>query len=205
MMRQTLSRRATGRSSSARTGNSTEATPPTSSRPPRVEDPSLEPSTLTKKSGKENSVTLSSMPTDKLLQSVLDRMERLVILYTQEIDVLGVGDMHKFQMLQPEKIRLVRDCENGISQISVRKEEMGTCDEALKSRLLVTHNALQDLALQSKRSCEARSKSVRRIQERLLEAARATVNKNSNGYGRTGKLDSHLSAKPLATAINQAV
>ncbi|MDY0030148.1 MAG: hypothetical protein RBR86_09435 [Pseudobdellovibrionaceae bacterium] len=147
----------------------------------------------------------SGLPADRLLQSVLDKMERLVILYTQEIDVLSVGDMGKFQLLQPEKIKLVRECETGIEEISQRKEEMNNCDGVLKSRILASHDSLQELAEISKRQCDARIRSVRRIQERLLDAARDKINKSGKGYGRTGRIDAHLSAKPLATAINEAV
>lgn len=140
-----------------------------------------------------------------ILHHILERMDRLIILHTQELDFLSANDMKKFQEIQPEKIRLVRDCESGIEEIAKNTDGFNACDPALKKRLLNSHGTLRDLADKSKRACQSRSKSVQRIQERLLQAARLAVGKTEKkNYGRTGKTETPRQ-RPIATAINEAI
>lgn len=142
---------------------------------------------------------------DLVLNHVLERMERLIIIHTQELDYLSVGDMQKFQSIQPEKLRLARDCETGIEEISSRQEEMNACDTILKQRLLSTHDTLRDLAIQSKNACQSRANSMKRIQDRLLQAARHVVKKREQKtYGRNGQTTDSYN-RPIATAINEAI
>ncbi|GEM_PF-1482164 len=148
----------------------------------------------------------SADATEKLLNRVLEKMEKLILIYAQELDVLSVGDMAKFQSVQPEKLKLIRECELGVAEIAQRKEAVSKASYILKQRLISTHETLSELASQSKRACESRSKSMQRIQDRLLKAARLVVNQQGKkGYGRSGKsYDSH-SHRPVATAINEAI
>ncbi len=148
----------------------------------------------------------SADATEKLLNRVLEKMEKLILIYTQELDVLSVGDMAKFQSYQPEKIKLIRECELGVAEIANQKEAVAKSNTILKQRLLSTHKTLSELADQSKRACESRSKSMQRIQDRLLRAARLVVSQQGKkGYGRSGKSYDAHAHKPIATAINEAI
>ncbi|HPQ50187.1 MAG: hypothetical protein KDJ26_02105 [Alphaproteobacteria bacterium] len=152
-----------------------------------------------------HSAPVSAADPDRLIANVLEKMERLVVIYTQELDVLSAGDMARFQSLQPDKLKLIRDCELGIGEIAQRKDEIRASTSPLKAHLISTHDLLQDLALQSKRACESRAKSMKRIQDRLLDAARNVVNQSKKGYGRTGKARDITHQRPIATAINEAI
>ncbi|HNQ92892.1 MAG TPA: hypothetical protein PKI93_08195 [Alphaproteobacteria bacterium] len=142
---------------------------------------------------------------ERLLLSVLEKMEKLTVLFTQELDSLTANDMSKFQEIQPEKIRLIRDCESGVAEIEAKKETIALCNPVLKERLISSHAVLSDMAVQSKRACEARARSVKRIQNRLLQAARMMVNKDKKNYGRNGKIETSPKNRPVATAINEAI
>ncbi len=142
---------------------------------------------------------------ENLLLGVLERLERLCVVYTQELDSLSVNDMHKFQNLQHEKMRLIRDCENGVAEIRTRQDEVALCSPALKERVLSAHGVLNELAIQSQHACDIRAKSMQRIQDRLLYAARAMVEKSGKRYGHKGKLHDYAGNRPMATAINEAI
>jgi len=154
----------------------------------------------------ERAPTLPTIPqVERLLQSVLEKMEQLCVLYTQEIDSLSVGDMRKFQEVQPEKLRLVRECELGVAEIGSNKDIIARCNSVLRERVLSTHATLSQLAEISKNSCDSRIRSMKRIQNRLLQAARLMVNKDKKNYGRNGKVEAPHTARPVATAINEAI
>lgn len=142
---------------------------------------------------------------EHLLLGVLERLERLCVIYTQELDSLSVNDMHKFQNIQHEKMRLIRDCENGITEIRTRQSEVALCSPALKERVLKAHGQLNELAIQSQHACDIRAKSMQRIQDRLLHAARSMVEKSGKRYGHKGKLQDYAGNRPMATAINEAI
>lgn len=133
-------------------------------------------------------------------------MEQLSVLYTQELDSLSVGDMGKFSALQGEKLRLIKDCENGVAEIAARHDAVKLCNPSLRDRVLEAHAALTDLAKHSQSVCNSRARSMKRIQERLLDAARNIVNKNRKSYGRRGQSQTGGSHnRPVATAINEAI
>lgn len=142
---------------------------------------------------------------ERLLQSVMEKMEKLIVLFSQELDSLTANDMRKFQEVQPDKLRLIRDCEAGVAEIESKKDMIALCNPVLKERLISTHTTLSNLAEQSKIACESRARSVKRIQNRLLQAARLMVNKDKKNYGRNGKIETPAHNRPIATAINEAI
>ena len=146
---------------------------------------------------------LAPQQAENLLNNVMEKMEKLIVLFDQEQDSLVANDMRKFNDAQPEKLRLIRDCEMGVAEIQSQKEALDQCNPVLKDRLLSTHTMLSDIAEQSKRTYEARANSMKRIQERLLEAARTKIEQDSKHYGRNGK--TAPKTKPIATAINEAI
>ena len=68
--------------------------------------------------------------------------------------------MARFQSLQPDKLKLIRDCGIGHwHEIAQRKDEIRGEHITVKAHLISTHDLLQDLALQSKRACESVQKA----------------------------------------------
>ncbi len=154
---------------------------------------------------KSVTTTFSATEPEDLLQHVYERMEKLAMVYTQELEALSANDMRKFQEIQPEKLKLVSDCEVGIDEIGRRKESLAGCSIIMKERLKSMHSTLLQLAEQSAHACQLRANSMRRLQERLLHAARIMANETRSRYGRSGHMTAGARARPMATAINEAI
>lgn len=154
---------------------------------------------------KSVTTTFSATEPEDLLQHVYERMEKLALVYAQELDALSANDMRKFQEIQPEKLKLISDCEGGIDEIGRRKESLAGCSVIIKERLKTMHATLLQLAQQSAHACQLRAISMRRLQDRLLHAARIVANETRSRYGRSGHMTDAARARPMATAINEAI
>lgn len=142
---------------------------------------------------------------EKALLSMLSNMEALTALYHVELDAIELRDMKRFSDIQSEKNRLVQDCEVRMKDITLNHAFLKTINPALKERIVTTETELRDLASKSQRLCQIREESVRRVQKRLLDAARHLLEKEEtplyNNRGTTGLARN----KPVATAINEAI
>lgn len=141
---------------------------------------------------------------EQALLSMLGNMEELTELYKTELDAIELRDMQLFSELQPKKVRLVQDCENHMSQITSQVAVMKMVSPALKERIFTSEDNLRDLAVKSQRACKIRAESVKRVQERLLDAARLVMARDKTLYNKHGVTD-QSKGKPVSTAINQAI
>jgi hypothetical protein len=144
-------------------------------------------------------------PHEQALLTILSNMEELTALYKTELDILELRDMQKFAEIQPEKNRLVQSCEIHMNQILEQTAFLKTVSPAMKERIFIAENNLRDLASQSRRACEIRAASVKRVQDRLLDAARHILNRDKTLYDKQGKTADTSKTKPIATAINEAI
>lgn len=141
---------------------------------------------------------------EQALLSMIGHMEQLSSIYKVELDAIELRDMKLFSDIQAKKNQLVQDCEAHMSEISKNSALLKTISPALKERVLTAEDNLRELALKSQHVCSIRAKSVRRIQERLLEAARHIMMRDKTLYNKHGVTDSPRN-KPVATAVNQAI
>lgn len=141
---------------------------------------------------------------EQALLSMLNNMEELTALYKTELDAIELRDMQLFSELQPKKVRLVQDCEGHMSQITSQSGLLKSVSPALKERIFASEDNLRDLASKSQRACKIRAESVKRVQERLLDAARLILARDKVLYNKHGMTD-QTKQKPVSTAINQAI
>lgn len=141
---------------------------------------------------------------EKAVLGMLTNMEELSSLYVEELDAIELRDMQKFSDLQPVKDRLVKDCEARMSEISQQTPHLKTLSPALKERVMTAETTLRQLASKSQYACKIRAESVKRIQQRLLDAARYAVGSNQTHYDSNGKTDASR-GRPVATAFNEAI
>jgi hypothetical protein len=136
--------------------------------------------------------------------NMLGYMEDLTELYNEELNALTLRDMKKFTEIQPAKTRLVMSCEASMNEIQKQPALLKTISPALKERVFMAENTLSQLAQKSQRECQIRAESMRRVQQRLLDAARHLMNKDKNKYNNRGQAD-FAKVKATATAINEAI
>lgn len=141
---------------------------------------------------------------EQALLSMLNNMEELTEIYKAELDAIELRDMQLFSELQPKKVRLVQDCENHMTQITNQSALMKSVSPALKERIYASEDNLRELATKSQRACKIRAESVKRVQERLLDAARLILANDKTLYNKHGVTD-QTKMKPISTAINQAI
>ncbi len=139
---------------------------------------------------------------EQALLSMLNNMAELTELYKVELDAIELRDMQLFSQLQPQKVKLVQDCENHMNQITKQSALMKSVSPALKERIFTSEDTLRDLANKSQRACKIRAESVKRVQERLLNAARLIIAGDKSLYNKHGVTD-QTKTKPRSTAINQ--
>ena len=138
------------------------------------------------------------------LMSMLGHMENLTSLYTEELNAIELRDMKRFAEIQPAKNRLVVDCEARMVELQKQPALLKTASPALKERVATVENTLSQLAKKSQRECKIRSESLRRVQQRLLDAARHMMSRDQSQYNNLGKT-STANTRPVATAINEAI
>lgn len=141
---------------------------------------------------------------EQALLSMLNNMEELTSLYKVELDALELRDMQTFSELQPKKVRLVQDCESYMNEINSQVALMKTVSPALKERIISTEENLRELAGKSQKACQIRAESVKRVQARLLDAARQILLRDKTNYNKHG-LAEQSKNRPVATAINEAI
>lgn len=142
---------------------------------------------------------------EKSILCVLDHMENLCQVYQEESEALELRDMNRFTHIQYIKVGLVNECEQRINAIETHKNAMKSLNPALKNRVQESQEKLNKLALESARNCKIRAESSRRIQERLLEAARHLMNQSQRRYDKQGKTPTASKNRPVATSINEAI
>jgi hypothetical protein len=146
-----------------------------------------------------------TMPPEKILISLLSLIKDLKTVYAQEVIAIKGGDTKSFLSLQPRKELLSRDYELRVKEIQARSAAVKLVDPALRNQIAVEQAELAVLAEQSMTLAHRMAKSLRRLHERLIEAARHAVQQDKIQYGAAGIMAESVAAKPIATAINEAV
>lgn len=142
---------------------------------------------------------------EKNLMNILGNLENLSHLYREELDALELRDMQKFSALQPEKVRLVQDCEQRLTDVAAHSDTYKTLDASLKDKVIAAQSSLEHLVQQSQRACLVRAESARRVQNRLIAVARSIMEENQRNYTAKGAKKDLSKIKPIATAINEAI
>lgn len=148
--------------------------------------------------------TLTSTPPEKVLNGLLTLMRDLKHVYLQEVDAIRSGDTKKFLSLQPDKEVLSRDYEFRVREVQARSAAIKQVDHALRTKVAVEQAELSILADQAMSLASKMAESMRRLHERLIDAARHSVQQEKIQYGSAGVLTDSAGAKPLATAINES-
>ncbi|MBL8640724.1 MAG: hypothetical protein JNL76_01255 [Alphaproteobacteria bacterium] len=141
---------------------------------------------------------------EQALLCMLTNMEELTELYKVELNAIELRDMKLFSEIQPQKLRLVQDCEHHMSEIKKQSALLKSVSPALKDRIFTSEENLRHLAVKSQRACKIRAESVKRVQDRLLDAARLILAGDKILYNKHG-IAQESKHKPISAAINEAI
>lgn len=146
--------------------------------------------------------TLLSGSPEKALLSMLDVMKNLKKIYSEESAAVKGRDVSAFLKLQPSKAVYTRDYEMLAKEIKARSASIKKTDIHLRERLVSEQHELTSLAEESISWCLRMADSLKRVQDRLINAAREAIQKEKTMYGATGEIED--SGRPSATAFNEA-
>lgn len=148
------------------------------------------------------SFTTSS--SEKGLLDMLGYIEDLTSVYVEELQALELRDMKRFADIQMIKNRLVSHCEAHVHSLQRQSDALKMVSPALKERIVTAEATLTQLAQKSERECRIRAESSKRVQQRLLDAARLIMTRTKTRYDSRGMTNASR-IKPDATAINEAI
>lgn len=146
--------------------------------------------------------TLPSFP-DRALEVFLSIMLDLKTVHLQEMDALNKKDMKAFMDLQSRKILLARDYEVGAKEIIVRTDNIKQASKPLRDLVIKEQMELQRVSEQTERVLQRMTTAVKRVNNRLIDAARHAVKQDKINYDHKGSIDS-TSQRMTATAINES-
>lgn len=140
---------------------------------------------------------------DDMLSEILSLMLTLKKIYEAEHDAMTSRRLKDFVDLQASKDAATRDFELGIKAVRAKGESIREASPALREKLVSLQVELDVLAEQSMRWSMRMVESVRRMQVRLIEAARANMEKDSQKYNTRGSLHD-TGTRVQSTTINQS-
>lgn len=145
---------------------------------------------------------LLSGSSEKAMATMLGVMMGLKDLYRKESEAMKIRDMRKFLNLQPAKEAYTRDYESLTKELQARSSSIKKTDSPLRARLVAEQHELAALAEESMSRSLRMAESLRRVQERLIAAAREAIQKEKTNYCASGGMGD--TGRAAATAFNQA-
>lgn len=146
--------------------------------------------------------TLLSGSPEKALVAMLGIMINLKEVYSKEVQAMRARDLSAFLRLQPKKEAYTRDYEMLAKEIQARSLSIKKEDIRLRERLIAEQQELKVLAEESLSWCNRMAESARRVQQRLIESARESLQKDKANYQASGALGNSYRAP--ATAFSES-
>jgi len=131
---------------------------------------------------------LSKSP-EKAMQEMMEKIDRLRSVYTEETDALLQTDTMKFLQLQDKKVVAAQDYQAGVAQIVARKEEMKQAVPGIREALQKKQDEFAVIAIKNIEALTRMRRTVQRLGEHLTTAARTAIEKKGVNYGATGSIN----------------
>ena len=139
---------------------------------------------------------------EKAMATMLGVMMGLKDLYRKETEAVKTRNVDKFLSLQPVKEAYTRDYELLVKELQARSSTIKKMSSPLRDRIIAEQAELAVLAEQSMEWSLRMAESLKRVQERLIQAARESLQQDLPTYGAQGSFED--AGRPVATAFNSA-
>lgn len=133
-------------------------------------------------------LTLSASP-EKAMQEMMEAIDDLRDVYVEETEALQQIDTMKFLKLQDKKITAARNYQSGIDQILRRRDEFQSTPDDVREELKKKQEEFSALASANIEALDRMHKTVKRLGERVMTAARDAAVKNSPNYSAKGSMN----------------
>lgn len=131
---------------------------------------------------------------------------QLITLIEQENTMVMSADRVGFLSLQARKAQVAREYELTMKAIRATKADLYSCEPALRQELKERHARLQQLSAENVSILARAQGTVRRLQDRILNAARQAAKADeSPNYTSNGKAAGDADAPIKPTSYSEAV
>ncbi len=149
-----------------------------------------------------SSVILNGTP-DEMLASMLIMMREMKQIYVAESIAIQSTNLKAFVNIQPQKTQIMQQFELGLKAIKAKGDEIKSASPKLREEIAILQTELDTFAEQSMTWSLRMVESIRRMQTRLIEAGRRSIQPETPLYTPKGAMGSY-GARVQSTAINQA-
>lgn len=144
---------------------------------------------------------LSQNP-DQAMLEMMQALDALRVVYSDENEALVSADTRRFLELQERKIEAAQRYHDTASQVIEHRDELKTADPALRKQLQIMHTDFADMTQKNLHNIDRMNKSVKRLSERIVKGARDAALRDSASYSRKGTL--YRNARPVSTGVNES-
>ncbi|MES2729284.1 MAG: hypothetical protein V4621_04190 [Pseudomonadota bacterium] len=131
---------------------------------------------------------------------------QLIDVIERENALVTSADRIGFLSLQARKAQISREYELTLKAVRATKVDLRLCDEDLRAQLKERHARLQELSIENISILTRAQGTVKRLQERILNAARQASKADDNpAYTRNGKSDPLEDTGTKPTSFSEAV
>ena len=145
---------------------------------------------------------LMSGSPEKAMATMLGVMLGLKDIYKKETEAMKNRDITRFVNLQPAKEAYTRDYEMLVKELQARSITIKKMESPLRERLVAEQHELAILAEESMSWSLRMAEAMRRVQDRLINAAREAMQSEKTNYAASGTIAA--SGKTSATAFSEA-
>ena len=146
--------------------------------------------------------TLSADP-KRAMQDMMETIDTLRNVYAAETAALQAADTDGFFALQDEKIEAAQNYHSGISELLARKDEMLSVHPDLKSLIRRKQEEFSEIARENLDALDRMRRTVDRMGNRIMKAARDTAAREGVTYGNSGSMSSYRN-KPVTMGLNES-
>ncbi len=139
----------------------------------------------------------------KDVEALLTATERLIGIYEQETEALKSSDTKTFLNLQENKIEMSHQYQNLHTHVAERKEELKELPITLKEKLQDMDLKFKNTAHRNLKALNAMDKSMTRLNERIMKAAREVMQEKRARYGADGSLTIEQN-KSISIGLNKS-
>lgn len=150
-----------------------------------------------------NPVPVLSADPKRAMQEMMDTIDTLRNVYVAETTALQAADTEEFFSLQDQKIEAAQNYHSGISEFLARKDELLTVNPDLKTLIHRKQEEFSAVAEQNLDALDRMRRTVERMGNRIMKAARDTAAREGVTYGNSGSMNSYRN-KPVTMGLNES-
>lgn len=157
---------------------------------------------------KENVTNAAAKPAlsadpKRAMQDMMETIDALRNVYVAETTALQTADTEAFFSLQDQKIEAAQNYHSGISEFLSRKDEIMTVHPDLKSMIRRKQEEFSEIARENLDALDRMRRTVDRMGNRIMKAARDTAAREGVTYGNSGSMNSYRN-KPVTMGLNES-